>query len=136
MTTAIRGFATAALLTAATATAAAADALRAHLGYERIAVLGHSWGGCLALKYALRYPERLTHLLLVGTTAAWDYMDQLAADLQRRAPSTRLLASGAATILSSRNRRRFATPSGIGSRARRERGDEPGRCTGRRQASG
>ena len=33
-----------------------ADALRAHLGYDQIAVMGHSYGGCLALLYALRYP--------------------------------------------------------------------------------
>jgi proline iminopeptidase len=64
-----------------------ADGLRAHLGLDTIAVLGHSYGGCLALMYALRYPRRVSHLLLVGTTAAWDYFDDLAADLGRRAPS-------------------------------------------------
>ena len=62
-----------------------ADGLRAHLGFEKIAVMGHSYGGCLALLYALRYPQRVTHLLLVGTTAAWDYFDELAVDLRRRA---------------------------------------------------
>ena len=33
-----------------------ADALRERLGYERWAVLGHSFGGHVALEYALRYP--------------------------------------------------------------------------------
>jgi pimeloyl-ACP methyl ester carboxylesterase len=33
-----------------------ADALRKELGYERWAVLGHSFGGHVALEYALRYP--------------------------------------------------------------------------------
>lgn len=69
-----------------------ADALREHLGFEKVAVLGHSYGGCLALLYALRYPQRLSHLLLVGTTAAWDYFDELAAEAQRRALTSEVLA--------------------------------------------
>jgi proline iminopeptidase len=44
-----------------------ADALRQALGFERWAVLGHSFGGMVALEYALRYPERLSHLVLVDT---------------------------------------------------------------------
>jgi pimeloyl-ACP methyl ester carboxylesterase len=32
-----------------------AEALRMHLGYERIALLGHLYGGFIALEYALRY---------------------------------------------------------------------------------
>lgn len=44
-----------------------ADALRERLGFERWAVLGHSFGGHVALEYALRYPKRLTHLVLMDT---------------------------------------------------------------------
>jgi proline iminopeptidase len=44
-----------------------ADALRQALGFEKWAVLGHSFGGMVALEYALRYPDRLSHLLLVDT---------------------------------------------------------------------
>lgn len=44
-----------------------ADALRAKLGFERWAVLGHSFGGHVALEYALRYPDRLSHLVLLDT---------------------------------------------------------------------
>jgi proline-specific peptidase len=44
-----------------------ADALRASLGFERWAVLGHSFGGMVALEYALRYPNRLTDLILLDT---------------------------------------------------------------------
>ena len=47
--------------------AADADALRQKLGYERWAVLGHSFGGHVALEYALRYPSSLSHLVLVDT---------------------------------------------------------------------
>jgi pimeloyl-ACP methyl ester carboxylesterase len=46
-----------------------ADALRQALGFEKWAVLGHSFGGYVALEYALRYPQSLSHLLLVDTGA-------------------------------------------------------------------
>ena len=44
-----------------------ADALRRSLGYDQWAVLGHSFGGHVALEYALRYPGSLSHLVLVDT---------------------------------------------------------------------
>ncbi len=44
-----------------------ADALRERLGFKRWAVLGHSFGGHVALEYALRYPEHLSHLVLLDT---------------------------------------------------------------------
>lgn len=44
-----------------------ADALRQKLGYEKWAVLGHSFGGQVALEYALRYPDSLSHLILLDT---------------------------------------------------------------------
>lgn len=44
-----------------------ADALRRTLGYERWAVLSHSFGGHVALEYVLRYPGSLSHLVLVDT---------------------------------------------------------------------
>lgn len=44
-----------------------AEALRRTLGFDRWAVLGHSFGGLVALEYALRYPERLSRLLLLDT---------------------------------------------------------------------
>jgi proline iminopeptidase len=47
-----------------------ADALREKLGFEKWAVLGHSFGGNVALEYALRYPQNLSHLLLMDTGAA------------------------------------------------------------------
>jgi pimeloyl-ACP methyl ester carboxylesterase len=42
------------------------EALRAHLGLERIDLLGHSAGGTLAVLYATRYPERVGRLVLVA----------------------------------------------------------------------
>jgi proline iminopeptidase len=46
-----------------------AEALRERLGFERWAVLGHSFGGHVALEYALRYPDSLSHLVLMDTGA-------------------------------------------------------------------
>lgn len=43
------------------------EALRQHLGYEQIALLGFSFGGFLALAYAAQYQQHLSHLLLVST---------------------------------------------------------------------
>ncbi len=44
-----------------------ADALRQALGFEKWAVLGHSFGGQVALEYALRYPQSLSHLILMDS---------------------------------------------------------------------
>lgn len=45
------------------------EALRAFLGYERIDVFGHSYGGYLAMAYASRYPDRIAHLVLSDSEA-------------------------------------------------------------------
>jgi pimeloyl-ACP methyl ester carboxylesterase len=44
-----------------------AEALRQKLGFDKWAVLGHSFGGQVALEYALRYPDSLSHLVLLDT---------------------------------------------------------------------
>ncbi len=49
--------------------AADADALRQALGFPKWAVLGHSFGGNVALEYALRYSSNLSHLVLLDTGA-------------------------------------------------------------------
>ena len=43
------------------------DALTRQLGLESFALLGHSWGGVLAMEYAVRHPDRLTHLILMNS---------------------------------------------------------------------
>jgi proline iminopeptidase len=58
-----------------------ADALRERLGIQRWAVLGHSFGGQVALEYALRYPERLSHLVLLDTASDSRWSQQNAADV-------------------------------------------------------
>lgn len=50
------------------------ERLRAALGVERIALLGHSYGGYPALAYAARHPERLARLVISSSghgRAAW-----------------------------------------------------------------
>ena len=58
-----------------------ADALRVALGFERWAVLGHSFGGHVALEYTLRYPERVSRLLLIDTGADSRWSRDYAAEL-------------------------------------------------------
>jgi len=40
-------------------------------GHERFAILGISQGGSTAVTYALRHPERVSHLVLYGSFAKW-----------------------------------------------------------------
>ncbi|GAA1369100.1 hypothetical protein GCM10009612_56770 [Streptomyces beijiangensis] len=42
------------------------EAVRAHFGLERIALLGHSWGAQLALAYALEHPRRVSRIVYVS----------------------------------------------------------------------
>ena len=44
-----------------------AEALRETLGIKRWAVVGHSFGGMVALEYAIRYPQHLSHLCIIDT---------------------------------------------------------------------
>lgn len=46
------------------------ETLRASMGLEHVVLLGHSWGGLLALEYALRHPERVSHLILLNPAPA------------------------------------------------------------------
>ena len=58
-----------------------ADALRQKLGFQRWAVLGHSFGGHVALEYALRYPGSLSHLILLDTGGDSRWSQQNAAEV-------------------------------------------------------
>ena len=72
-----------------------ADALREKLGFEKWAVLGHSFGGNVALEYALRYPERLSHLILVNSGGDYRWVRENApALLAQRGFSPEIVDSG------------------------------------------
>lgn len=52
------------------------EALRRHLGLEKIVLHGHSYGGMVAQAYALRYPEHVAGLLLLTTSPSYEFLDK------------------------------------------------------------
>lgn len=46
------------------------DQVRRFFHLESMALVGHSWGAVLALEYALRHPERVSHLILMNPAPA------------------------------------------------------------------
>ncbi|WP_239618085.1 alpha/beta fold hydrolase [Cohnella mopanensis] len=49
------------------------EALRQYLGFDKIHLLGHSFGGMVAQVFATRYPESLEKLLLVNTAPSYEF---------------------------------------------------------------
>jgi proline iminopeptidase len=47
------------------------DALREQWGLQRLTLAGYSWGGLLALLYALEHPDRVERLALVSPAPSW-----------------------------------------------------------------
>ncbi len=60
-----------------------ADALRDRLGFDRWSVLGHSFGGHVALEYVLAFPERVSRLVLLDTAADARWSQEHAASVLR-----------------------------------------------------
>lgn len=60
--------------------------LRAHLGLERMLLLGHSHGGVVAAAYAAAHPDRVERLVLASTLArfAEEQQQAMAAAMERR----------------------------------------------------
>jgi len=48
------------------------DELRQSFGITRLNLMAHSWGGLLAMKYAIKYPDKVKSLILVDPTGASD----------------------------------------------------------------
>ena len=46
------------------------EALRRWFDLGSIVVLGHSWGGVLAMEHAVRHPDHVSHLVLMNTAPA------------------------------------------------------------------
>jgi len=60
-----------------------------HLGFDTWAVLGHSFGGHVALEYALRYPHSLSHLILMDTGGDQSWMlNSIPQELKKRGSPT------------------------------------------------
>jgi len=62
------------------------EALRAHLGLAGFDLLGHSWGGMLAIDYALRYQQNLRSLILASTIADAAMLKEELARLRKSLP--------------------------------------------------
>jgi proline iminopeptidase len=62
------------------------EAVRAHYGFGSVTLLGHSWGGLIAMEYAIRHPERVSRLILANTAPASndDYLAMRRAITERR----------------------------------------------------
>lgn len=69
------------------------DKVREHFRLEAPVLLGHSWGAVLALEYALRYPKRVSHLILMNPAPVSTsdvavlrkaYLEKLGADRDRQ----------------------------------------------------
>ena len=50
------------------------DTIRAGLGLDRVHILGHSWGGWLAIEYMLGAPQGVEGLVLASTSASGVWM--------------------------------------------------------------
>ena len=59
------------------------EALRRALGVPRMALVGHSFGGLLALEYAAKYPAHVSHLVVAA--GVWDFDLQCRLRLRRMA---------------------------------------------------
>jgi proline iminopeptidase len=46
------------------------EGLREYFQLESVAMLGHSWGGVMAMEYAIRHSRRVSHLILMNTAPA------------------------------------------------------------------
>lgn len=69
------------------------DAVRASLGAQRVALVGHSFGGLIAMAYAAAHPDRVTALVLVAPMAP-DWKDAQAAGALLEARVKALGAAG------------------------------------------
>jgi proline iminopeptidase len=69
------------------------EALRKHLGLEKICILGTSYGGMVAQGYAIRYPKNLDKLILVATSPSYRFMDEAKKTLQERGTKKQIAIS-------------------------------------------
>ncbi|SEN65388.1 proline iminopeptidase [Duganella sp. CF517] len=66
------------------------EEVRAGLGLESFVLYGHSWGGVLAIDYALRHPARLRGLVISNMTAGMQALKRHLAVLKRQLPPAAL----------------------------------------------
>jgi proline iminopeptidase len=69
-----------------------AEALRQFLGHEKVLVFGHSYGGYIALEYALKHPDQVSGLVLLSTAAVLDYAAEVWAEASARSDAEQIEA--------------------------------------------
>jgi proline iminopeptidase len=70
------------------------EALRRYLGLGRIVPLGVSYGGMVAMSYAVRYPHNISHLILVVSAASHRFLGRAQQILEERGtPEQRAVAA-------------------------------------------
>jgi proline iminopeptidase len=62
------------------------EAVRKGLGLEQFYLLGHSWGGLLAIEYALAYPQHLKGLIISNMAASIQSFERRMAQLRAALP--------------------------------------------------
>ncbi len=70
-----------------------AEGIRKQLGLGKVVLLGHSYGGFIALDYALRYPDSISRLILISTAPAVDYWPEIRANMRRRGATNEMVES-------------------------------------------
>ncbi|BCS20469.1 alpha/beta fold hydrolase [Aspergillus puulaauensis] len=62
------------------------EGLRVHFtrGNAKVVIIGGSFGGFLALQYAVAYPDNVSHLVLRGTAASWHHEAEAIKTLETR----------------------------------------------------
>jgi proline iminopeptidase len=67
------------------------EAVRIALGFGKISLLGHSYGGALAQAYALKYQKNLAHLILASTWSSTVELNKVFVRMKEKmAPELRL----------------------------------------------
>ena len=71
------------------------ETLRRTLGYQKVTLIGHSWGGMIAMRYAIKYGVNVTKMILMNTMPATsagmhDFVENV---LERIEPSAKELES-------------------------------------------
>jgi proline iminopeptidase len=68
-----------------------ANALRDILGYDKIGVIGHSAGSCVALNYAIHHPKTISYLILMNAFPTFDYLNEMNEKVMQRNPSPEMI---------------------------------------------
>ena len=96
------------------------DELRAHLGLERMLLLGHSHGGVVAAAYAAAHPDRVERLVLASTLARFAAEQEAVMEAAMDAKAAEPWYADARAALEDEQAGRFETDAELGELAIRE----------------